>query len=347
MAKLHEMVNAPNVASYVKEKASNKIPFLGKTLFPAKKKLGLDLSWIKGSKGLPVALQPSSFDTDANIRDRVGVSKIESEMPFFREGMKIGEKERQELNKLMEAGDQYLEPILNNIFDDIENLVTGADVQPERMIMQLLSSYKIEILANRKRYKYNYDPNGELAANNMETLLSTAMWSDLENATPLEDIERWQDTVEELTGVRPTRGTCTIKTLRYIVNNKNVIARFEKKPNKKQVLEYILDELNLTIQTYNKKFKDEKGVEKQYFPDDVFTLLPEGTLGNTWYGTTPEESDLMGGNSADGVEVEVINTGVAITSITIPHPVNTKTIVSEIVLPSFERIDETFVATVA
>ena len=43
-------------------------------------------------------------------------------------------------------------------------------------------------------------------------------------------------------------------------------------------------------------------------------------------------------------ECSIVETGVAVTTINIPHPVNKDTIVSEIVLPSFERMNE--VATI-
>jgi hypothetical protein len=72
--------------------------------------------------------------------------------------------------------------------------------------------------------------------------------------------------------------------------------------------------------------------------------LPSYALGNTWFGTTPEEFDLMSGTA--NASVSIVNTGVAITTIKEPHPVNVQTIVSEIILPSFERMDDIFVIKV-
>ena len=40
------------------EATSNRVPYLGEQLFPAQKKAGLDLSWFKGNKGVPVTLMP-------------------------------------------------------------------------------------------------------------------------------------------------------------------------------------------------------------------------------------------------------------------------------------------------
>jgi hypothetical protein len=105
--------------------------------------------------------------------------------------------------------------------------------------------------------------------------------------------------------------------------------------------QFIENETGLTITLYDKMFKDEQGVDRKFFPDGYATLLPSYALGNTWYGTTPEEFDLMSGNA--GASVSIVNTGVAITTIKEPHPVNVQTIVSEIVLPSFERMDDIFV----
>jgi hypothetical protein len=82
------------------EAQNNVLPYVGSQLFPAKKKAGLDLSWIKGAKGLPVTLMPSAFDAKATFRDRIGVGKLETEMPFFREGFKIKEKDRQEILRI-------------------------------------------------------------------------------------------------------------------------------------------------------------------------------------------------------------------------------------------------------
>ena len=51
----------------------------------------------------------------------------------------------------------------------------------------------------------------------------------------------------------------------------------------------------------------------------------------------------MGSNKA---EVSIVNTGVALTRIITPHPVNIELYASEIVLPSFERMDEVAVLKV-
>ena len=102
---------------------------------------------------------------------------------------------------------------------------------------------------------------------------------------------------------------------------------------------------NLPINcTYHDKlYADEGGTSHKFVPDGYVSFIPEGALGKTAYGTTPEEADLAGSGKAD---VAIVNTGVAITVETTVHPVNVNTYASEIVLPSFERMDEVAVMKV-
>ncbi|MEK5070713.1 major capsid protein [Sporosarcina sp. FSL K6-1508] len=346
MPTIYDLVNAENIATYYENNPSNSVPYLGATLFPAKKQLGLDLSWIKGANGLPVALMPSEFDAKATVRDRIGFDKIQTEMPFFKESMAVGERDRQELNRLLASNlDGATQVVIQNIYDDVSNLVKGADVQPERMIMQLLSKGKIAIRANRLDYDYDYKMKDE----HKEELLAGAKWS-AADSTPIQDIMKWQDTVEDDTGARPTNAIMTRKTFGYLLNHKSI--RLDMNPlggqniimTDSMLKQYLQTKFGLSIAVYNKKYRAEDGSLHNFYPDDYITLIPDGNLGNTFYGTTPSESDLMtGGTSAD---VRIVNTGVAITTVKETDPVNVMTIVSEIVMPSFETLDNIFAAKV-
>ncbi|MBV4438593.1 major capsid protein [Clostridium tyrobutyricum] len=348
MPNIFDFVTAAEIGTYYTANGSNAIPYLGATLFPPKKQLGLDLSWIKAANGLPVALQPAAFDTKATLRDRIGFTKIETEMPFFREAMKIGEKDRQEMNKAKSAANAaYIMPVINKIFDDASNLVNGAEVDNERMRMQLLSTGVIAISANGIAYNYDY----KFKESHKETLLTTAKWSDLENSNPVDDTRRWQDAIEDDTGVRPTNAVCTRKTWNYLMNNQKIKLDMNTQSGQNIILTdamlktYFQTKLGIQIAVYNKKFALQDGTSNLFYPDDSFTLFPDGNLGNTYFGTTPEESDLMAGGT--DAQVQIVNTGVAITTIKHPQPVNVETVVSEIAMPSFEMIDTIFIATVA
>lgn len=352
MNSIMDLVSAKALTTYWQETVSNRIPYLGEGLFPAKKKMGLDLAWIKGYKGLPIALKPSHFDTKATVRDRIGVKKIETEMPFFREAMTIKERDRQELLRFRENDNQNLySSIISEIFDDRAQLIEGALIQSERMRMQLLVHGGIRIVANNVDYIYNYDVDGNWKQNNYLAMSGSSLWSDLTNSTPMEDIRSMQQKIVDLTGVKPTRAIMTQKTWNYLLQNKSIkialnpLAGGLNLVRDSELKSLLLSELGLTVAIYDKKFKAEDGSTQNFYPDNYVTLLPASTVGNTYYGTTPEEADLQSMNFNG--DVSIVETGVAVTTINIPHPVNKETIVSEIVLPSFERMNEVATMKVA
>lgn len=349
---IRDAYNASAIALVNTEVASNKIPYLGSGLFPAKKKMGLDLKWIKTSKGLPVSLAPSNFDAVSTLRSREGFKLTETEMAFFRESMLIKEADEQEMMRVQDSTDPYAAEVLSRIFDDANTLIDGANVVPERMIMQLLAPKdghpKISIQANGVTYEYNYDPNNTYSSKNYAALSSsTDMWNDTENSDPLDDVSVALDAVEAETGERPSIMIISRKTMDYLKQNKKIRnailaqnATANIFMNDNRVKEVFSNELGISVIVYSKQYKDETGKAQKFYPDGFATLIPTGALGNTWYGTTPEERTLMGNATAD---VSIVNTGVAVAVTVSNDPVQTKTTVSEIVLPSYERMDSTYV----
>ena len=344
---LREIFTPAAIAANWTEVASNQIPYLGATLFPARKKAGLDLSWLKGSRGLPVSLMPSAFDAKATFRDRIGFDKLETEMPFFREGFKIKERDRQEMLRVQESTDPYAIETMARIFDDARNLIDGANVVPERMIMQLLfpvgGDCGISIKANGVDYTYNYDTDGAWKTSNYTALTSTALWTAPTTADPFAAFKTVKDAIRAKTGDELTvaiMNTYTFNLMtatdamknRYL-STSGISLGYLTDAEAKSVVE---GTSGLRIAVYDKQYKDESGVAHSFVPDGYVCLIPSGNLGNTWYGTTPEEADLQGSGSA---EVSIVNTGVAISREIQNHPVNINTFASEIVLPSFERMD--------
>jgi hypothetical protein len=354
--KLSDVFTAEAIALNYTAAASNAIPYLGTGFFPAKKKAGLDLRWIKGHNGLAVSLAPSNFDSKSTFRDRVGVSMNETQMPFFKESMLVTEHDEQEIMRVQDANDPYAAQVLENIFNDTKNLVDGANVVPERMIMQLLAPLNgdvgINISSNGVKYTYNYDTDGSWKAEHYLKIETTAdKWSAAETCDPLKNIEDALDAQEAASGNRPEILLMSKVTFNLIKNSakvrsgilaQNVTANVNYTTAK--VKSFVEEELGVQIIIYNKQFKDEEGTAKKFYPDNIVMMLPNGSLGNTWYGTTPEERTLAGNDEAD---VSIVNTGVAVAVTITSDPVNTKTTVSEIVLPSFERMNECYAIEVA
>ena len=343
MPTIYDLVQSKEVVAYWETMANQRRPYLGDTLFPAQKKMGLDLKWIKGNKGLPVVLNVSAFDAKAVPRDRIGFDRVSASMPFFKESLLIDEELRQQLNIVLDTGNQaYIDSVINRVFDDQTSLLDGAAAQRERMRMQLLSSGMISLSANGQTYTYDYG----IKSTHKPT--AGASWA-TETTDIIGDIRTWQDLIEDETGVRPTRAICSRKTWSYMLKNTVisksifVLSSGQAAVSDRYLRNYLMEELGLTVEVYTKKYINESGASAAFIPDDVFILIPEGTLGSTWFGTTPEESDLLG----SGVEnVAITDTGVAVTTIKIADPVNVETKVTQICLPSFEAADQIIIADI-
>lgn len=351
MATIFDAFSSRAIAVYYSETSSNQIPYLGTGLFPAKKKRGLELSWFKNSHGLPVSLMPTAFDAKATFRDRPGFEKLETEMPFFREAYHVDEKDRQDILQALESNSSFAPELIQKIFDDAADLIEGARVVPERMIFSLLfpvsGDMGISIAANNVTYSYDYDPGDVWKGKNYKALTGTALWTASSTANPIKDFLTAKTTIAGHTGATlrtAIMNTTTFENMcaadsvknRFLTTNGIAVANMLP-ADAKRVIEAAT---GINIIVYDKQYKKEDKTVTKFVPDGYVSFIPEGKLGNTWYGTTPEEADLR---ARSEVDVSIINTGVALTSVVKPHPVQIDLFASEIVLPSFERMDDVYV----
>lgn len=351
---VNEVVNSAAIALAATEDPNNQIPYLGLQWFPEKKKSGLDLKWIKTHKGLPVSLKPSNFDALPTIRARGGLKTEKTQMAFFREQMVVTEEDAQEIDRIKDENDPYLQSALQSIYDDTNTLLTGALVVPERMRMSLLSTVNghpvIGIESDGVKYEYDYDPNGEYATDHYAKLSGTSMWSDTENSKPLTDLNNARKKLAKK-GKIATYALMNSNTFDYLLENQqiknailaqNLTANIELTDD--NVISIVKARTKLTIVIYDKMYADEEGKEHYFYPDDKVTLLPAGTLGSTHFGTTPEERTA---SQVADVDVSMYGVGIAIATKTeYGPPAITSVTASEIVLPSYEGMDSTFVLEV-
>lgn len=336
MKSIFDLVTAKNIAQYWIEKNVNEQPLLGETLFPAVREIGIKLEWIKGAKNQPVGLRLAAYDTKAIRRDRQGFEEYSTKMPFFKESMYIDEELRQNLNTLMQTNnEQMINQILTKIFDDEITLLKATRVTLERMRMEALTAGTITMASNGQAYDYDY---GVPADQKVDV---TTVWSD-PSADIIGDITKFVEDMKAK-GVVITRAVCNSSVAKNFRTNtalKNAIYVFANgtvNVTTARALDYIYNETGISIYVYDNVYVDESGKAVKYVPDNTLVLMPEGTLGNTHFGVTPEESDLSNSLNAD---VSIVDNGVAVTTYGTEDPVNVETKVSMVALPSFERANE-------
>lgn len=336
---IFDLMTSTELAAYWTELVQDEAPYPAEELFPDNKKRGISLKWIKGARGLPVVLKASAFDVHAIPRARIGFDKLMADMPYFKESTYIDEELRQELNMVLETGNQaYIDSVMNKVFDDETRLLRGARARREMMRMMALTTGVVSMTTNGQTFSFDY---GVTHKGNAAT-----KWSEHATADPLEDIRVAKEKVQDETGAVLTRAMCDGKTWRNLRNNEKIKKAIFVLTNgagaitDRKLREYIMDELELEVVVNDKRYVGDTGATVKFMPENTFVMFPDGDLGNTWMGTTPAESDLMGGSVAN---VTIVDTGVAITTVQKADPVNVETIVSMICLPSFEAADMVYI----
>lgn len=338
---IFDLITSTEIASYWSELVEGSTDdYVGEELFPNDKQLGIDLKWIKGAKGLPVMLNPSGYDVAAVPRGRLSFDKMEAEMPYFKESKYIDERLRQQLNMVIQTGNQaYIDAVVDKIFADQTDLLRGARATREVMRMMAITTGVVSVVANGQNYFYDYSVSNKGNA--------AVDWSDHENADPIEDIRLAKEKIRTTTGRIITRAIMNSETFKHLRNNKKIIqsmyvlnGQVVSSVSDAKVMQYISEELQISVYLDDYKYVDATGADQKFVPDNVVSLLPDGNLGNTMFGTTPEESDLMSSSIAN---VSIVDMGVAVTTIQHANPVNVETVVSMICLPSFPTADEIYI----
>lgn len=354
--RIQDIFDARAIAYNRTEVESNKIPFLGEQFFPNNKIMGLDLKWIKSHKGLGVALAPSNFDALATIRPRQGFSMVSNEMPLFRESMQIKERDMMEIARIQSSDDPYADAVLADIYDDTNTLLDGADIAVERMRMQLLAptggSVKISIgTKDNTIYAYDYDSDGTWKSSNyMEITTAADKWS-ANTAKPLTDLNKAKKALaaKGYTAKYALMDSVTFAYLASITQIASALITISGTAvsyiDDEAVAEVFRRKTGLTPIIYDKQYIGYDGVAANFYPDNYVTVIGAESVGQTIFGTTPEERTLLGDAKAD---VAVLDRGVAVAvQTTYGPPVATSTTVSQVVLPSYEMMDAVYVIKVA
>lgn len=343
MATIYDAVTPKFTASRWTEDSKDREPYLLEAFWTERKQLGTEISSLKGRRPAVRPLDLSAFDVKVLPLERPAFEKVTTEMPFFKNSLGINEKMRQELLKVMMTGNQqYIDAVLGEVYNDNRSLLDNASVTREIMRAMLLTSGTINFENNGQSVSYDYGIPS--------TQKVTANWTDLDTADPLADFNAWQELVVDATGSRPNvtvMNTKTFNAMKKVGAIKDAIFVWGEgrvTPNSAKLREYLETEAQMSIYLYDKGYTDPKTKKfTKFVADGVIVMFTDGALGEFVYGTTPEEADLMSGSDA---EVELVDLGVAITTIKEKDPVNVLTKVSMLGMPTLEKPEEMVIATV-
>lgn len=296
MARIDELFNTKELLNYYRVKKQPAM--LGDTLFPARKIQDIKFDMITGANGLPVSASIHAFDTETELASREVLQKGAAELALIKRKIAIGEREIIAINNPRMDSEQ--KALVMELFKDGDKMVESVQTRIEAMRMELLSSGKIAINENKVAITLDYKvPVGNKKSFN---------WSDASTAKPLEDIKTLADAVEDASGTKPTRILTSSKVLNKILACESVKkaifgVNFDKIATRKD-LNSLLESMELPqVAVYNAKYKVQnangKYTTKRYFPENILSMFAENALGETIYGLTAEEIELLGSNKME------------------------------------------------
>jgi hypothetical protein len=346
---IKDFISSQNIALYMKELPVEAT--IDKVLFPNKKQLGTELEFAKGAKKKAVALRMSTFDVATKIRAlSASLNVLKKEMPFFKEGVGINETKRRELINALNANNENLvKALTSQVFENYANLVEGANIQTKRMRTSLVQTGIINVTTDDGDIVVDYG----VPSNHKAVLSGTSKWND-PSADIVKDIDDFQKAITNDAYAKPNILLLTENTFNntFMVNTA-ITAHLHSNVNaaslilsQQDYINFCKDRLGINVVFLeNTTYIPYESAEPQpYYNDGKITLMSGTTLGNTVYGTTPEEYDKVYGSGK--LDTSIVQDAIAITTMVKEDPITVDTKVSQIVIPSFERADEVFFATV-
>lgn len=347
---LKDFINSANIALYMKELPVEQT--VDTVLFPVKKQMGTEIELAKGAKKKPVALKLSTLDAAAKVRAlSASLDVFKKELPFFKEAIGINETTRRELVNAANSNNQNLiEALSLQVFENYENLIKGADIQAKRMRCALIQDGELNITTDDGDIVVDYG----VPSKHKETIsTSTKKWN-VATADIVGDVKRYQKAITDDNYTKPTILLCTETTFdnTFLVNTAiiNHLKGGESTKNmilsQQDFINFAKDRMGLTIVFLEEStYIPSQGADAQpYFQNGKITLMSGSTLGNTVYGATPEEWDVAYGSGK--LDTSLVRNAIAVTCMVKEDPVTIDTKVSQMVMPSFDRADECFFATV-
>ncbi|WP_338627616.1 major capsid protein [Clostridium baratii] len=340
MARIDDLFNTKELLNYYRKKQQPAM--IGDTLFPPRKIQDIKFDMITGANGLPVAASIHAFDTETEIASREALQKGAADLALIKRKIAIGEREIIAINN--PRMDAELKALVTELYKDGDKMVSSVQTRIEAMRMELLSSGKIAIDENGVAVTLDYKvPNSNRKSFN---------WSDSATAKPLEDIQKLAEAVEVTSGTKPTRILTSTKILNKILACESVKkaiwgVNFDRVITKND-LNILLETMELPkIATYNAKYKVQgkngKYTTKRYFPENILSMFSENQLGETIYGLTAEEIELIGSKNMEVAKM-VGNIFVGVEKQGDPVKRFTKAVATA--LPTLENGNELGIATI-
>lgn len=305
--------------------------FSMETLFPARKVASNDLLTIVDKEVLPQIAHVHAFDTEA---ERATYDQEVSTGEVFKYARKevFDEVKMIELKEFKNAGLARFEPLADNVLKSGVRLVNSVNAALELARVQVLTTGKFSQTdpnGNPVTLDYKLDKSSRLGAVNF----ADASFDPIEWL-----VEQQQNATFDM-----TRGLTSVKALAAMRANSNVVKRVLGVNATMQTVmpadldNYLLAQGLPLLRAYKGSYIDVdkagKKVKKTFMDDKAIALFGDGELGETVFGVTAEESQLLDNKSVDQSQVG----NVMISTFSTVDPITNTVLASAVAAPTLAQ----------
>lgn len=314
---------------------------MGDILFPERKTEAMEIKMIKGASELPVSASVHSFNTEAEIGSREGGEYSIQDLALIKRKIRLSEKEIIALESPRNSKEE--EEIIKKIFQDVDKLVAGVRARVEVMRMEALSTGKIVINENGVKATIDY---GMPMNHKVEKTWKTG------TPTILEDMDSMVNQIVKDTGFTPTRALTSKTNLNTILRDERIRSAIYGVNSAKMLTiaelnaflaQQSLPQIAVYDKMYRKQVKDGKYTSFRYLPESAFIMMPDGKMGDTFYGLTAEELELR---KQPDIDLSAIG-NIIVAQYATFDPVAKWIKAVATALPSFPYADQVFAATIS
>ena len=264
---------------------------IGPLFFPVLSTNELSFEYWQDQNTTNVSASVQAYGAEAQIGSREGVAKISGEIPPIKRKIYLDERN---LLALRREGAGDVERVRNDLYNDIDNMVNAVYTRIEALRMTALAMGVIQLDENGVILNVNYGVPGAQQA----TLAGNDRWSEAATRDILGNIQTWTDTVEDATGVRPTRALTSNTVRAFMLADQTIRDAIwgptaDNRPVTMTEINNLLQTMDLPqVGFYNKRYRvqaeDGTFTTNRFFPANRFVLLPGDKLGDTLMGPTAE-----------------------------------------------------------
>lgn len=296
----------------------------------------LDYRFTRGGEGLIEAATYRSYDAEAPLAARPGITRTHGQLPPLSRKIRLGEYDR--------LKSRNLDPeIRNAIFSDLERLTRALSARIELARGDAIVNGKVSISENGVSASVDF---GRAPGN---YVTAGTYWTDTANATPVSNLLAWYQQYVDTNGSEPGLILTAKKNMAVLMRNaeiRNLIYPVGSSATlvKDTDVRAILTSFGLpTVQFYDAKVRV-AGVDTRVIPDNVIIFLPGGSdasqLGRVLWGTTAEAAEPSYGLAGN-------EPGIVAGNMTTWDPVALWTKAAAIAMPVVVNPNLTFVAKIA